>query len=713
MTPNRLISETSRYLVDSAYDEVRWYPWGNEAFEAARVSQKPILLSTGFLSCHMCDVMSSHFREPDIAQVLNEKFVCIKVDREERPDVDSVYNSFVQAVTGRTGWPLTCFLTPKLVPFVGTTYLPRDRLKNAVQSIAERWENSREQVESDGKKVIDALRDLFTVKPVNSKEDVNLETISKAFNAAVTSFDVENGGFGSAPKFPRPSVFEFLLSLHQSSHFDDRIRSESLDMVLDSLQNLADGGIHDHVGGGFFRYSLDASWQVPHFEKILSDQAQLAMSFLQSYLLTGNEWLKRIVCKTLDFVMREMRDSETGALYSAIHADSQPLYDVTKKSVQGAFYTFSSFELMLILGEPANTIFQKRFGITATGNVSESALATAEYSGLEGLNILRISSSVSQIADEVGLPEDKVESILAESLSKVLEERQRRPRPPTDDLSITCWMALSISAFVRAGASLHRPDYVDVALKAAKLIMDKMVLRFDCERDAAYLCRGYRGKAGKVEAFAEDYAYGIQAFLDCYEVTGDSSYLLFTRQLQNALDAKFWENDGYSNAVKGDKEILLRRTENYDGAEPASSSVAVLNFVRMSSLFGSREFLSRAKRLLNSFKATFEASPLAMPFLLVSAYPIVTDLVRKVVVVGGNNEVSTLLHACWSRCLPRHVSVLRLPLQIHSHPLSQYFEQNWLSKIPAGHNTAFVCAGDVCLEPTDDPGLFLSELDTL
>lgn len=713
-TPNHLIFETSRYLVDSAYDEVRWYPWGNEAFQAARATQKPILLSTGFLSCHMCDVMSSHFRDADIAEVLNEKFVCIKVDREERPDVDSVYNSFVQAVTGRTGWPLTCFLTPKLVPFVGTTYLPKDRLKNAVTSIAERWVNSREQVESDGKKVIDALRDLFAFKPVNSQEEFSLNTINQAFNTAVTSFDVENGGFGSAPKFPRPSVFEFLLSVHQSSYFDDRIRSESLDMVLDSLLNIAAGGIHDHVGGGFFRYSLDASWQVPHFEKILSDQAQLAMSFLQSFLLTGDERLRQVVCKTLDFVMREMRDSESGALYSAIHADSQPLYDVTKKAAEGAFYTFSSFELMLILGEPANTIFQKRFGITAAGNVSESAVANAEYSGLEGLNILRISSSMSQIADEVGLPEEQVESILAESLTKVLEERQRRPRPRTDDLSITCWMALTISAFVRAGASLRRPDYIDVALTAANLIRERMVLRVDCERDAAYLCRAYRGKPGKIEAFAEDYAYGIQAFLDCYEVTGDSDYLLFARQLQNALDAQFWENEGYSNAMKGDNEILLRRTENYDGAEPAASSVAVLNFVRMSSLFGDQELWSRAKRVLSSFSTTFESSPLSMPFLLVSAYPLITDHPQKVVVVGSNNEVSSLLRACWSRCLPRHVSMLRLPLQLHSHPLSKYsFKRKSLTSMSSEHKTAFVCTGDVCLEPTADLGRFLAELDEL
>ncbi|KAI0565986.1 Six-hairpin glycosidase-like protein [Gracilaria domingensis] len=711
--PNYLILETSRYLADSAYDVVCWYPWGHQAFLAARSSQKPILLSSGFLSCHMCDVMSEHFRDPDIARILNERFICVKVDREERPDVDSVYNSFVQAVTGRTGWPLTCFLTPSLIPFVGTTYLPKDRLMNAVKSIAERWEINRDKVEDDGKKVVGALRDLFARRKIASQQHVNIETLHHAFDAAVASFDVENGGFGSAPKFPRPSVFEFLLSVYQSNQLDSRVRCEALDMVLDSLRCIASGGIHDHVGGGFFRYALDASWQVPHFEKILSDQVQLAMTFLHAYQLSGEQQFRDVVCKTLDFVKREMRDNDTGAIYSAIHADSRPLYDITKTAAEGAFYTFSSFELMLILGEPASTIFQKRFGVTAAGNVSESAVAKAEYNGLEGLNVLRITSSIPQIADEVNLSEAEVGNILHTSLAKVLEERERRPRPPTDDLSVTSWMALAISAFVRAGRSLNRPDYVAIAEKAAGLIRRSMVIRLDDEADAVYLARAYRGKRGIIEAFADDYTYCIQAFLDCYEVSGDLEYVHFARQLQNALDTRFLEQDGYCNAVKGDDDILLRRVEDYDGAEPAASSVAVLNLVRMASLFGDNKLWNRAKGIMNSFKATFETSPLAMPLLLTSAYPLVRDLPQKVVVVGNNEEASNLLDVYWSQGLPRHVSMLRLPLKNCSGKLAQYFSdwQNLAQDLK--NKAAFVCTGEVCLEPTSDPERFLTELRQL
>ncbi|CAN8076803.1 unnamed protein product [Agarophyton chilense] len=712
--PNFLISETSRYLADSAYDLVHWYPWGHQAFVAARNEQKPILLSSGFLSCHMCDVMSDHFCDPEIACILNERFICVKVDREERPDVDSVYNSFVQAVTGRTGWPLTCFLTPGLIPFVGTTYLPKERLLNAVKSIADRWETNREKVEADGTKVVDALRDLFARREITSQPTVNVETLQQAFDATVASFDVENGGFGSAPKFLRPSVFEFLLSVHQSAQFDEGIRCEALEMVFYSLRLIAGGGIHDHVGGGFFRYSLDASWEVPHFEKILPDQAQLAMTFLHAYLLSGDQKFSGVVCKTLDFVMREMWDEDTGAIYSAIHADSKPLYDITKTSAEGAFYTFSSFELMLILGEPASTIFQKRFGVTAAGNVSESAVAKAEYGGLEGLNVLRITTPVSQIADEVGLSEAEINSILKTSLETIFKERERRPRPRTDDLSIASWMALAISAFMRAGRSLNRPDYIAVAEKAASLIRRSMVIQIDEVSDAIYLARAYRGKRGTVQALADDYTCSIQAFLDCYEVTGDLEHLHFARQLQNALDTRFWVEGGYCNAVRGDKDILLRRVEDYDGAEPAASSVAVLNLIRMASLFGDDTLWSRAKSIINSFKKTFENSPLAMPFLLSSAHPLVQDISQRVVVVGNNEEASNLLDVYWSQGLARHIGMLRLPLKKCSKQLLQYFspDRQALGQ-DLRNSTAFVCIGGDCFEPTSDLDRFVCELRRL
>lgn len=270
----------------------------------------------------MCDVMSEHFRDPELAALLNAKFICIKVDREERPDVDSVYNSFVQAVTGRAGWPLTCFLTPNLVPFVGATYLPKDRLWEAAESIAERWQTNRDQVEADGVKVLSALRDLFVKNAKDPDVVVGKETLKKAFDTADSSFDVVNGGFGSAPKFPRPSMFEFLMGLHLMGGHDERLRNESLDMVLDTLREMAAGGIHDHIGGGFFRYALDDAWHVPHFEKILSDQAQLASSYLNAYLITREDAFMHVACKTLDFVLAEMADPVTGAFYSAIHADS-------------------------------------------------------------------------------------------------------------------------------------------------------------------------------------------------------------------------------------------------------------------------------------------------------------------------------------------------------------------------------------------------------
>lgn len=711
---NALISETSRYLFESAYDAVRWYPWGQDAFNAARAAHKPILLSSGFLSCHMCDVMASHFRDPQIATLLNQKFVCIKVDREERPDVDSVYNSFVQAVTGRSGWPLTCFLTPELVPFVGTTYLPLDRLRNAVESIAERWEHSRDQVEAEGGKVLGLLRDLFLPSGSDPDVEVGVETLRKAFHTADTCFDVVNGGFGSAPKFPRPSVFEFLLGMHLTGGSDERLRSESLDMVLDSLREMAAGGIHDHIGGGFFRYALDDAWHVPHFEKILSDQAQLASCYLNAYLITKEDAFKHVACKTLDFVLAEMRDPNSGAFYSAIHADSEPQFGTEQVAAEGAYYTFSSFELMLMLGEPASKVFQMRYGVEPNGNVSSSAVTEAELGGLEGLNVLRISASIPQIATEVGLPESRVREILEESILKVFEERSRRPRPATDDLAITCWNALAITAFARAGAALDRQDYLDAAIAAANVIMERMVVRQDRRTDAIYLARAFRGSRGRVGAFAEDYADAIQAFIDIYEVTGDSQYLVFARQLQNAMDLEFWEDGGYCNSKKDDKHILLRRKEDYDGAEPSSSSVAAVNLVRLASLLGDASLWDRAKQIANSFSKVLHSSPLAMPMLLVAVQGLAAREARKVVVVGGNEEASKYLSVYWSRCLPRSVALLRLPLDGIQDGLREYLSEGRQRFATAtGHASAFVCNGTTCHEASSIAQRFHDELDYL
>lgn len=661
----------------------------------------------------MCDVMLEHFRDPELAALLNSKFICIKVDREERPDVDSVYNSFVQAVTGRAGWPLTCFLTPNLVPFVGAGYLPKERLKEAVNSIANRWEHNRVKVEVDGVKVLSALRELFLRNARDPNVIVGSETLRKAFDTADTCFDVVNGGFGSAPKFPRPAMFEFLFSMHLSRAQDERLRSESLDMVLDTLREMASGGIHDHVGGGFFRYALDDAWHVPHFEKILSDQAQLASSYLNAYIFTKEEPFKHVACKTLDFILAEMTDPVTGAFYSAIHADSPSQFDVNQEAVEGAFYTFSSFELMLMLGEPASTIFHMRYGVEANGNVSDYAVAKAELGGLEGLNVLRVSKTIPQISEAVQLPEEDVRTILQESIQKVHEERTRRPRPATDDMAITCWNALAITAFARAGAALNRQDYTNAALAAADVIMRRMVVREDRKIDSIFLARGFRGHRGDVEAFSEDYACAVQAFIDVYESTGDSKYLVFARKLQNAMDLEFWEDGGYCNSKKGDQTILLRRKEDYDGSEPSPSSVAALNLVRLSSLLGDPTLWERAKQIAYSFSGVLNSSPLAMPMLLVAVQAL-DDEMKKVVVVGDNVEASTLLSEYWSGGLPRSVALLRLPLEGLQDTVLKYVNEGRQFLADAtGRVCAYVCTGSVCLEPTADVKRFCEELDYL
>lgn len=384
-----------------------------------------------------------------------------------------------------------------------------------------------------------------------------------------------------------------------------------------------------------------------------------------------------------------------------------------QEATEGAFYTFSSFELMLMLGEPASSVFHMRYGVEPNGNVSEIAVARAELGGLEGLNVLRIGKSIPQISEALQISEMEVRRILDESIEKVYVERARRPRPAVDDMAISCWNALAITAFARAGAALSRQDYVNAALSAANVIMERMVVRDDRKTDSIYLARGFRGHRGGVEAFAEDYAYCIQAFIDVYEVTGDCKYLVFARKLQNAMDTEFWEDGGYCNSRRGDETILLRRKEDYDGAEPSSSSVAALNLVRLSSLLGDSALRNRAKLIADSFSRVLNTSPLAMPMLLVAVQALDAEI-KKVVVVGDNEQASNLLSAYWTRGLPRSVALLRLPLEGLQEALCNYViggKQRLASA--TGRVSGYVCSGAVCLEPTDDVQRFCEELDYL
>jgi uncharacterized protein len=673
--------------------------------------------------------MADHFRDPLVAKTLNESYVCILLDREERPDVDEVYQTFVQAVSpdGRSGWPMTVFLTPDLTPFVGVTYLDLDKLKGALQSIAGRWKDTRASIVVDAQRVITALGDLSRAKRERAGETLGQAALTAAYEAASASFDAQFGGFGAPPKFPRPSLFEFLAGtslMHGAA--DSSVGREAADMLDFSLLKMSRGAIHDQLGGaggsGFFRYSTTADWQTPRFEKLLSDQAQLALSYLQAYLIGGgddernrNPSFRSVVMSTLDFCLETMRVEETGAFASAMDSDSPSPFDLESggKDREGVFYLWSEWELKLILGEQGSSIFGMRYGIRPEGNL----YGNGEFAGL---NILRVAASIEMISDATGKPEGEVVQILGGALARLRGERDRRPKPKVDDMAIVCWNGLLISVLARAGRALGERRYLDAACAAMKHILVAMVCRVDEALDALFLYRTHRSGfgPGRVEAFAQDYCAAIQACIDLFEAAPIDSapeYLAAALKLQRALDSAFWhESGGYATTTEGDSSILLRRVEDYDGAEPSPSSLGALNCVRLASITGNEFYWRRARDIADSFAPVLAKSPLAMPMLLVSVQAFAATGSRRVVILGSDEEAAGLLRDFWSRGLPRSVALLRLPKGGAGAALSSLLSAGRM-RIRAVDNkaTAYVCTGESCQAPTVDPAEFSRQLDCL
>jgi uncharacterized protein len=483
-----------------------------------------------------------------------------------------------------------------------------------------------------------------------------------------------------------------------------------------TLLKMMQGGIYDHLGGGFFRYSMDAAWQVPHFEKLLSDQSQLALSYLFAYCIGRDVAFRQVVEETLDYCLRRMCISQTGAFASAVDADSVSQFSVgTSHDVkEGAFYTFSEWELKLMLGEPAATVFAMRYGVKPEGNLNDGDRG----SDFAGLNILRISNSIEFISDATGIPIAHAEFMLERGRKKLLDERNRRPKPPVDDLVIVCWNGMAISAFARAGRALGEPRYLYAAFRAMDHIMSEMIIRSDADLDAVFLARAYRSGHGRgtVEAFADDYCACIQACIDCFEASSPSTgakYLAFALQLQRALDHSFWDDSsgGYFSSRTDDASILLPQKENYDGAEASPSSVAALNCVRLASLTGDQNLWQRANDIANAFSSTLESSPLAMPLLLVSIQAFVAAGTKKVVILGDDAEAAPFLSEFWSRALPRSVALLRLPLAGPTPELGALLSPDRRLIRALDGPTAYVCTGTECLEPTTSLTRFTEQLN--
>ncbi len=691
---NRLVHEKSPYLLQHAHNPVDWYPWGEEAFAAARGESKPIFLSIGYSTCHWCHVMAREsFESEEIAGLLNEHFVPIKVDREERPDVDRVYMTYVQATTGGGGWPLSVWLTPDLKPFLGGTYFPpadrwgRPGFKNVLLQIAEAWDKDRARLLASSEHVVAQLRQASEAPAAAAAPGLGPALLARTYEVLKSSYEPRYGGFGGAPKFPRPSAPAFLLRYYARTGTRD-----ALDMVLFTLRKMAEGGMHDHLGGGFHRYSVDERWHVPHFEKMLYDQGQLAATYLDAYQLTHEELFAETARDILDYVLRDLTGPE-GQFYSAEDADS-PVPDNPQEHAEGAFYVWEQGEIADLLAPRAADLFGFYYGVEKQGNASGDAQGE-----LAGKNVLMVTRSVEETASRFGLSVDAARGELAQARRRLFEARAERPRPQVDDKTIAAWNGLMISGFARAYQVLGEDAYLASARAAADFIRGHL---YDAK--SGVLLRRYRqGEAG-IEGYLDDYAFLIQGLLDLYEASFDVKDLLWALALQKKQDELFWDAaaGGYFSTGSTDDTILLRLKEDYDGAEPSANSVALLNLSRLAQMTGSAEYDQKAESTLAAFSGVLAAAPHAMPQMM-SAFAFRLDKPRQIVIAGDPDAPDTraLLRTVHERFLPDKILLLADGGAGQKTLAGQNAFLGSVVRLD-GKATAYVCEDYACRLPTSD-----------
>ncbi|HSM78103.1 MAG TPA: thioredoxin domain-containing protein, partial [Bryobacteraceae bacterium] len=649
MHTNRLALETSPYLRQHAHNPVDWYPWGEEAFQKARAEDKPVFLSIGYSTCHWCHVMEREsFEQEAVAEVLNRAFVPIKVDREERPDVDRIYMTFVQATTGGGGWPMSVFLTPRLEPFFGGTYFPPDNrygrpgFKSLLEHLENAWKTDRARIEESGANVTAQLRHyLDQSKGAGGPLDANV--FDSAFQVFRRSFDTVHGGFGQAPKFPRPAALHFLLRYYKRAG-----NEEALEMTLATLGAMAAGGMKDQIGGGFHRYSVDERWFVPHFEKMLYDQAQLAMSYLEAFQITGEADFADEARGIFEYVLRDMTHS-AGGFFSAEDADSVIDPANPGEKGEGAFYIWRQEEIESALGQPAAGIFSMRYGVTSEGNVHEDP--HAEFTGR---NILYLHKDIPEITRVFGIAPEEVNQVLRDSEAKLLSLRARRVRPHLDDKILAGWNGLMISAFARGAQVLDEPRYAEAASRAAAFLLSRMYNP----------ATGILSRSGNIPGFLDDYFFVAQALLDLYETDSDAARIgqastLAEKAIELFEDTK---QGAFFSTAAGDPNLLLRIKEDYDGAEPSGNAVAVLTLVRLSAFTGRADFLETARKAAAALSAKLASEPSSSPQLL-SAVWLSQSPLMQVIVAGdpSGSDTKAMLRSARRRFLPDSVTMLASP----------------------------------------------------
>ncbi|MEJ2703467.1 MAG: thioredoxin domain-containing protein [Sedimentisphaerales bacterium] len=680
---NTLIGESSPYLLQHAHNPVDWYPWGDEAFDRAKKEDKPVFLSIGYSTCHWCHVMEREsFEDEEIARILNEHFISIKVDREQRPDIDAIYMNAVVMTTGSGGWPLSVFLTPEGKPFYGGTYFPpraafgRPSFGRILQSIAKAWNSKRAELVESAGKLTEYLQD--SAAPPE-RETLSPAMLDRAFGQLQAAFDSADGGFGSAPKFPQPtSLWMLLCYWHRTGNAD------ALQMVTATLDALAKGGIHDHIGGGFHRYATDARWLVPHFEKMLYDQALLARVYLHAYQVTGNSLYADVARDVFDYVLRDMTDP-AGGFYSAEDADSD--------GEEGAFYLWDAEQIGAILDRDQARLFNTYYGVTEEGNFDK------------GKTILSIVSSTEQLAEEFGISPAAIADTLATGRKKIFEARAKRNRPHRDDKVITAWNGLMISSLACRGMVLGEQVYTQAAVRAANFIMGTL-------RENGRLKRYYRDGRAVEKAFLHDYAFVTLGLLDLYEATFDIGWLIEARKLGDEMIALFADHQGGGFLLTGrDSERLIARSKPVaDSAVPSGNSIAALAMLKLGRLTMSHDVAEQASRILEAFSSQLEESPSHSPAMLV-ALDFWLGPRQEIIIAGDAHAADTqrMLKVVRSKFLPNAIVVLHDP----THPGPSTVEgadSTFYQIVPFveyqtpsdGKATAYVCEDYACQRPVTD-----------
>jgi uncharacterized protein YyaL (SSP411 family) len=766
--PNRLAAEKSPYLRQHADNPVDWRPWGGEALALAVAEQKPIFLSIGYSACHWCHVMAHEsFEDAAVAEVLNRDFVPIKIDREERPDLDRVYMTYVQQTTGHGGWPMSVWLTPRGLPFYGGTYFPpSDRpgrlgFVTVLNAITRHWREQREKIESGAAEVIAALRQAAaggSEEPADAGGPAALAdaagaAFDRGFHSFDQAFDAEWGGFGGAPKFPRASVISFLFRVAALQGAQSEVGAAATGRAVRTLQKMAGGGLHDHVGGGFHRYSVDGQWHVPHFEKMLYDQAQIALNYLEARQATGREVFAWVARGIFDYVRRDLTGAHGGFL-SAEDADSEepqtrvgrvvPDEPPTKSGdapsgraalalatadglappvrspphAEGAFYVWTAEEIVAVLGDDA-AFFCAHFGVRPAGNVADDP--SGEF---RGRNVLMQQQSLVATAREFKREIGAASGLLVASLEKLRVARDRRPRPSRDDKVITAWNGLMISALAQgarilggAPAPAHEsagevaavPDYLEQATRAAKFLRREL---YDPTNGALY--RSWREGRSDIVGFAEDYACLIQGLLDLYEVGFELRWLQWAEELQAAMDDRFWDDGsgGYFNSRADDPTVIVRLKEDYDGAEPAPNSVAAMNLLRLDWMLGGGgegtpppriSYRERAMKTIEALRAQWTRAPHALPQMLCALELALTE--PRTVVLAGDPlaaDFQALAAVVAGKFGPRRV-VLAADGSVGQAWLAAH--KSYLADLRPvdGRATAYVCENFTCKAPVTDP----------